>query len=124
MRCTPCATVFSAARGQGSPGGSSAPGNLLLFAAALAASGVLSLLVLARAASAQTPPYQIYFVQDDGTVTPAEVNQRLEELAAQYRMPVKKVRETMEARHGLETLESDIRSEKALSMLVEDAKAR
>ena len=45
MRCTPCATVFSAARGQGSPGGSSAPGNLLLFAAALAASGVLSLLV-------------------------------------------------------------------------------
>ncbi len=58
------------------------------------------------------------------TVTPAEVNQRLEELAAQYRMPVKKVRETMEARHGLETLISDMRSEKALSMLVADAKAR
>jgi hypothetical protein len=37
--------------------------------------GVLSLLVLARAASAQTPQYQIYFVQDDGTVTPAEVYQ-------------------------------------------------
>ncbi len=37
--------------------------------------GVLSLLVLARAASAQTPQYQIYFVQDDGTVTPAELYQ-------------------------------------------------
>lgn len=37
--------------------------------------GVLSLLVLARAASAQTPQYQVYFVQDDGTVTPAEVYQ-------------------------------------------------
>lgn len=37
--------------------------------------GVLSLLVLARAASAQTPQYQIYFVQDDGTVTPAEIYQ-------------------------------------------------
>jgi hypothetical protein len=37
--------------------------------------GLLSLLVLARAASAQTPQYQIYFVQDDGTVTPAEIYQ-------------------------------------------------
>jgi hypothetical protein len=36
---------------------------------------VLGLLVLARAASAQTPQYQIYFVQEDGTVTPAEVYQ-------------------------------------------------
>ncbi len=57
------------------------------------------------------------------TVSPAEVNQRLEDLAAQYRMPVSKVRETMEARHGLDTLASDIRSEKALALLVEDAKA-
>jgi trigger factor len=57
------------------------------------------------------------------SVSPEEVNARLELLAAQYRMPVQKVRETIEARHGVEALASDIRSDKTMALLLEQAKA-
>ena len=57
-------------------------------------------------------------------VAEAEVEQRLHAMAAQYRMPVEKLRATIEERHGFESLTADIRNEKALDLLVADAKAR
>ena len=57
-------------------------------------------------------------------VADAEVEQRLQEMAAQYRTPIEKLRATIEERHGYESLISDIRNEKILTQLVEDAKAR
>ena len=57
-------------------------------------------------------------------VADAEVDQRLQAMAAQYRMPVEKLRATIEERHGFESLTADIRNEKALAMLVEEAKTR
>jgi trigger factor len=57
-------------------------------------------------------------------VADAEVDQRLQVMAAQYRMPVEKLRATIEDRHGFESLTADIRNEKALNQLVEEAKAR
>jgi trigger factor len=57
-------------------------------------------------------------------VADAEVDQRLQVMAAQYRMPVEKLRATIEERHGFESLTADIRNEKALAQLVEEAKAR
>ena len=57
-------------------------------------------------------------------VADAEVEQRLQEMAAQYRTPIEKLRATIEERHGYESLISDIRNEKILTQLVEDAKER
>jgi len=57
-------------------------------------------------------------------VADAELEQRLQAMAAQYRMPVEKLRATIEERHGFEALLADIRNEKALAQLVEDAKSR
>ena len=57
-------------------------------------------------------------------VSDAEVDQRIQAMAAQYRMTVEKLRATIEERHGFESLNADIRNEKALAQLVEDAKAR
>lgn len=54
----------------------------------------------------------------------AEVEQRLRDLAAQHRMPVEKLRADIEERHGLEALRSDLRAEKALARLIEEAKAK
>lgn len=58
------------------------------------------------------------------TVAEAEVEQRLQTMAAQYRMTVEKLRATIEERHGFEALNADIRNEKALALLVADAKVR
>ena len=57
-------------------------------------------------------------------VADAEVEQRIQSMAAQYRTTVEKLRATIEERHGVESLTADIRNEKALAMLVEDAKSR
>jgi trigger factor len=57
-------------------------------------------------------------------VADAEVEVRLKEMAAQYRMPLEKLRATIEERHGIEALRSDIRNEKALNALVEEAKSK
>ena len=54
-------------------------------------------------------------------VADAEVEQRLQAMAAQYRVPADKLRATIEERHGFESLIADIRNEKTLAMLVEDA---
>ena len=47
----------------------------------------------------------------------------MQAMAAQYRMTVEKLRATLEERHGFESLRADIRNEKALARLVEEAKA-
>ena len=57
-------------------------------------------------------------------VADAEVEARLKEMAAQYRMPIEKLRTKIEERHGLDALRSDIRNEKMLNQLVEDAKSK
>jgi trigger factor len=57
-------------------------------------------------------------------IADAEVEARLKEMAAQYRMPIEKLRAKIEERHGLDALRSDIRNEKTLNQLVEDAKAK
>ncbi len=56
--------------------------------------------------------------------TDAEVEQRLQELATQHRMPVEKLRANIEERHGLEAVRADLRAEKALAQLVEEARAK
>ena len=57
-------------------------------------------------------------------VSNAEVDQRLQEMASQYRMTVEKLRASIEERHGVESLTADIRNEKMLDQLVEDARSR
>lgn len=56
-------------------------------------------------------------------VTDAELDARLKLMAEQNRMPIEKLRETVEQRHGIEGLRTDIRAEKALDQLVEEAKS-
>ena len=57
-------------------------------------------------------------------VSDAEVEQRIQEMASQYRMTVEKLRASIEERHGVESLTADIRNEKMLGQLVEDARSR
>jgi trigger factor len=57
-------------------------------------------------------------------VTAAEIDARLNELAQRHRMPVDELRANIEKRHGLETLRADIRAEKALELVVADAKTK
>ena len=57
-------------------------------------------------------------------VADAEVDQHLQAMAAQHQMPIEKLRATIEERHGFEALTADIRNEKALTLLIEDAKSR
>ena len=57
-------------------------------------------------------------------VTDAEVEARLKVMADQNRMPVEKLRETVEERHGFDAIRADLRAEKTLDQLVEEAKAR
>lgn len=57
-------------------------------------------------------------------VQPHEVDQRLQQMAEQYRIPVGQLRADLEKRHGLESLAADIRNEKALAKLVAEAKEK
>jgi trigger factor len=57
-------------------------------------------------------------------VTEAEIDARLQELSQRHRMPVEELRANIEKRHGIETLRADIRAEKALDLVVADAKTR
>ncbi|MEI8242070.1 MAG: trigger factor [bacterium] len=86
--------------------------------------------ILGAASSASKDRVRLRYIlsriadEEKVAVADAEVQQRLQEMAAQHRMPLEKLRATIEERHGLESLTSDIRNEKALAQLVADAKAR
>lgn len=56
--------------------------------------------------------------------TDAEVTERLERLAAQYRVTLEKIRSEIEKNHGMEGVISEIRNEKTLALLVAEAKTK
>lgn len=57
-------------------------------------------------------------------VSDEEVDARLDAMAAQYRMPPEKLRAEIEKRNGLEGLKSELRSEKTMNLLLENAKIK
>lgn len=57
-------------------------------------------------------------------VTAMELDARIIELAQRYRMPVEDLRVNIEKQHGIETLRADIRAEKALDLVVANAKTK
>ena len=85
--------------------------------------------ILGAAATASKDRVRLRYIlariaeEEQVEVTDAEVEQRVQAMAAQYRMTVEKLRATLEERHGFESLRADIRNEKALARLVEEAKA-
>ena len=57
-------------------------------------------------------------------VSDDEVEERVKEMAAGYQMPPEQFRSELEKRNGVEHLSSDIRAEKTLDFLVENAKVK
>ena len=57
-------------------------------------------------------------------VAEEEITAHIQEMAGRYRVTPEQLRADIEKRHGLESLRSDIRNEKILARLVEEAKAR
>ena len=61
---------------------------------------------------------------EDIAVADPEVEKRIEELAGYYRMPKDQFRAELEKRNGIENLRGDIRSEKTIDFLLENAKIK
>jgi trigger factor len=62
--------------------------------------------------------------EEEIRVEESEVNARLDAMAARYGLSVERLRAEIEKRNGLENLESDIRSDKTLTRLLELAKIK
>jgi len=62
--------------------------------------------------------------EEQVAVDEAELTQRLEGLAQRYKMPPEQVRAELEKRNGLERVKSDIRGDKAMELVIENAKIK
>ena len=58
------------------------------------------------------------------SVEDGEVDERLQQMAAGYRMPVKNLRSELEKRNGVEALKSDVRAGKTLDFLLKHCKLK
>jgi trigger factor len=58
------------------------------------------------------------------TVSDEELDQRLETMAMSYGMTAEKLKSELEKRNALERMQSDIRDEKTLDFLLENAKVK
>ena len=70
--------------------------------------------------------YILERIADDETITASdeEVEERLKQMAAQYQIPVARLREDIEKRGSLENLRSEVQAQKTLTFLQKEAKVK